>query len=129
MSDTDLSGRWIGIFNYSHSYPPTRFDATIRDVANAITGTIEEVDQTGQGDALTATIDGLKDGPGLRFTKFYDADVAGYDVVLYTGTANAEGTEINGRWSIPGVWEGCIIMTREPGKTANATRRASAPVE
>jgi len=50
----------------------------------------------------------------VHFTKTYDEPGhARRNHVLYIGTVNGEGTEITGRWEIPGNWSGSFIMVRQ----------------
>ena len=113
MSTHDLSGGWSGIFSYPHSMPATAFRAEIRDVAGTLSGTIDEIDQVGDGGPLHAALDGRRDGADVRFTKYYAGADEEYDVVGYEGAVGADGCEIHGRWSIPGVWSGSFIMVRD----------------
>lgn len=113
----DLSGTWLGIFNYPHSAPPTDFDATIADSAGALVGSIREVDPI-SGDTLTATLEGDRAGARVHFTKYYEADDEDFDIVFYEGAIAADGLEIHGRWNIPGAWSGSFIMIRAKGAEA-----------
>jgi len=60
----NLSGRWIGIFNYPELLPPNNFEAVLRDVGGIITGLTKEQDDdpNGTGDILHAVIDGHRGG-------------------------------------------------------------------
>ena len=43
--DSDLSGDWLGFYNYPVPHPPTQFEASLRDTGGLITGiTTEEGD-------------------------------------------------------------------------------------
>jgi len=117
-AETPLSGRWIGIYNYPDGSPSVPFDAVLLKSGGLISGTIEEIDDWLDEVHLTATVDGSREGAAVRFTKFYDSGDEGFDTVLYDGAINAEGTEIHGRWDIPGTWSGSFIMTRETGVEA-----------
>ena len=112
----DLSGGWDGIYNYPHTRRPTAFTATLRDVAGAIVGETSEPETLpgGRGSVLHALLEGSREGASVRVTKTYDEPgYARRNPVLYTGTVNGEGTEINGRWEIPGNWSGTFIMVRQ----------------
>lgn len=113
----DLSGTWCGIFSYPHSAPPTDFEATLRDSAGALVGSISEVDSF-TGATLTATVEGAHAGSRVHFTKFYETDDENFDTVFYEGQAAADGLEIYGRWNIPGAWSGSFIMIRAKGAEA-----------
>jgi hypothetical protein len=115
----DLSGGWDGIYNYPRGRPPTAFAATLRDVAGMIVGeTSEPATLPGErGSVLHALLEGSREGGTVRFVKTYDErGYARRNAVLYTGTVNGEGTEISGRWEIPGNWSGTFIMVRRSGK-------------
>ena len=45
----------------------------------------------------------------------YDNPPPGYDAVQYSGEVNQDGSEIEGRWTIPGVWSGKFLMIRAGG--------------
>ena len=111
---TDLSGAWRGIFNYPRELPATAFAALLRDADGAISGEIDELDIfSPDRRPIGALVDGCRKGDAVRFVKYYDAP-EGYDVVHYAGEVAPSGDEITGRWTIPGVWSGTFIMTREP---------------
>jgi len=113
MSDPDLSGVWLGIFNYPEDLPATSYRATLTDTGGRLGGTIEESDAVVMvGRRLTAGIDGTRTGNAVRFTKFYATPSNAYDVVEYHGTVNADGDEITGRWEVRDAWSGSFIMTR-----------------
>jgi hypothetical protein len=117
----DLSGRWIGIFNYPTGLPPGRFDAELRDGGGPITGiTSEKSERT--GGSLTAIIDGTRSRTAVVFTKRYDDFEEMPHVVHYSGTVDASGDEIDGQWKIPGSWSGTFLMVRE-SKTEAAEER------
>ena len=128
----DLSGGWDGIYNYPHSRRPTAFTATLRDVAGVIVGeTSEPATLPGeQGSTLHALLEGSREGSMVRFAKTYDEPGhARRKAVLYSGIVNGDGTEITGRWEIPGNWSGTFIMVRQVGneeaievKTAETVR-------
>ena len=124
-TESPISGRWIGIYNYPDASPPVPFDAILLESGGSISGTIEEVDEFLDDAHLTATVDGSREGTAVRFTKFYDSGDAGFDTVQYEGVLNPEGTEIHGRWDIPGTWSGTFIMTRETGTEAEIAARRS----
>lgn len=109
----DLSGRWLGIFNYPDNQGAVAFTADIADGGGQMGGEIFENDAFGDGRPLVARIDGQRRGTTVEFTKFYDeAEPGGYDLVAYRGTVSADGSEIAGEWTIPGIWSGSFIMTR-----------------
>jgi hypothetical protein len=126
MSDPDLNGVWLGIFNYPGDLPATSYRATLTDTGGRLGGTIEEIDAVVVvGRRLTAAIDGTRTGRSVRFTKFYAAPSEEYDIVEYHGTVNADGDEITGRWEVRDAWSGSFIMTR-PGSVANEAEQRDA---
>ena len=59
---------------------------------------------------------GTRHARAVSFRKTYDGTVPGYRAVDYAGTLNDEATEIEGRWTILGVWSGKFMMIR-PSRT------------
>lgn len=118
--ETDLSGRWSGLFNYPDGGPATAFEAKLRDSDGVLTGTTTEVGETLQtmGETLSAVLDGRRDGNAVRFLKMYDGSAGDYDVVHYEGAVQPGGDEIEGRWTIPNIWSGTFLMVRHAGAKA-----------
>ena len=126
----DLSGGWRGTFHYPHGLPPTYFSVILSDRDGLLSGTVEEPLplELGRSGTIGATLDGRRQGSSVRFTKFYDPD-RDFDAVAYEGTISPEGDEVSGRWNIAGAWSGTVLMVREPGQAAEATRRTEVPAE
>jgi hypothetical protein len=121
-AELDLSGRWIGIFNYPSRLPPEQFEAELRETGGLITGlTSEPSGHTGV--ILTAVLEGTRHDTAATFTKRYDDYEEMPHKVLYTGTVAADGNEIEGRWEISPAWSGSFIMIRE-GKAQAEEERA-----
>jgi hypothetical protein len=122
----DLSGQWRGRFNYPTALEPVAFEATLTETAGWLTGATREVmaRRNALGRTLTATLQGRRSGSSVKFLKLYDVVVAGYDNVAYEGQVNAEGTEIDGRWTVPGAWSGTFLMIRAEA-TATSRRKAA----
>jgi hypothetical protein len=59
----------------------------------------------------TASITGHRSGSSVSFVKRYEAPGYGYDKVIYEGLVNADATEIDGRWRLPGL-SGTFLMVR-----------------
>lgn len=127
MSADDLSGRWQGIFNYPRDVPPIGFAAMLYDIDGALTG--ETVEPAPDGRTLAAQLDGRRRGSSVTFAKLYNANDGDYDAVAYDGTVAADGQEITGRWSIPGIWSGTFIMVREKGIGTPTETEAATDVE
>ena len=132
MSDEaeyDLSGQWSGLYNYPRRFPPNSFEATIRESAGLLVGETTETDQWPPHDVLTAMITGNRTGSEVAFTKVYDdLDHSGL-VILYRGTIQVGGDEIEGEWDIPGVWSGTFLMVRGPRTKASVERRVTEKIE
>jgi hypothetical protein len=81
---------------------------------------------------LNAMIDGVRSGNSVQFTKVYEPVDGGRPrgPVLYDGLLNADATEIDGRWRIPGNWSGTFMMIRSSGPAAaeEVARELAEPV-
>ena len=112
--DLNLSGRWKGIFNYPYRYPPTHFDAEIREHQGAFDGETHERGTALRDVAkeLSAFISGVRQGRSVSFVKSYDAMSKARSAVRYDGQLSGDGNEITGTWHIPGNWSGTFIMVR-----------------
>ena len=79
-----------------------------------LAGNTEETATVGSsaGKTITATLQGRRTGRTVTFLKTYDTVPEGYDAVRYEGDVNEDGTEIEGRWTVPGNWSGRFLMTR-----------------
>ena len=126
----DLTGDWIGFYNYDFPCPPTQFEAAIRDTGGAITGLTTEIfDGPGRrGTMLQAVIEGERDGAILRFTKIYDDLALAPDIIRYEGTILDGGDEVEGRWTIPGDNSGTFMMMRKRRETAREEQRVKEKV-
>ena len=127
---TDLSGEWIGFYNYDFPCPPIQFEASIRESGGLITGvTTETFDGPGgHGTLLQGVIDGRREGSILRFTKIYDDLALAPNVIHYEGLIQADGDEVEGDWTIPGQGAGTFMMMRKRGKDAAEARRVEEEV-
>ena len=60
-----------------------------------------------------ASIAGHRSGGAVSFVKRYEPAAYGYDTVSYEGQVNAEASEIDGRWRLPGTTlSGTFLMVR-----------------
>ena len=57
--------------------------------------------------------------------KTYDGANPNYRAVDYEGTLSNDGTEIEGRWVIHGVWSGKFLMIRSAGKAETVERKVT----
>jgi hypothetical protein len=113
----DLTGDWSGFYSYPDGGPPNAFEAKLNESSGCVTGTTTELADMGElfGQPLHAVIDGHRAEKSVSFLKMYDCADEGYDVVRYEGTLDAEGNEIEGRWTVPGIWSGTFLMVRHGG--------------
>jgi hypothetical protein len=114
--EADLSGDWIGIYNYPQHYGPVRFHAILHDADGWLSGTTSEEDEENlPGAILAATIEGRREGSTVSFVKIYDDEEVMPDIVRYQGLIQPGGDEITGEWEVPGIWSGTFLMVRESG--------------
>jgi len=122
MTD-NLTGVWDGTFVQPQVGMVT-FLATLIDSGGALGGNVTEPcirPDCLVGGTHNASIAGHRSGSAVSFVKRYEPSGCGYDTVLYEGVVNAEATEIDGRWRLPGTTaSGTFLMVRS-GKTAEAT--------
>ena len=114
----DLTGVWNGLYSYPDGRSVT-FVATLIDSGSTLSGSTHEPCVGGDCPAATlfATLMGSRAGSAVTFRKTYEAASLRYGTVNYEGRLNADATEIEGRWTIPGVWSGRFLMIR-PQRTA-----------
>jgi hypothetical protein len=93
----DLSGTWLG--TYWQWEVPTRFEVTLLQSGNTLTGNILDDGNLGE-----ATLAGEVVGRRITFVKRY---VSGsHHSVSYTGTVSESEDFMQGQWSISGVDSG-----------------------
>ena len=121
-----LSGLWNGQFTYPVKREPEFFTATLLEAADFLGGSIQEVARSGRskGQTLYATVQGTRLGAQVSFRKSYESTTRTHSV-FYAGVVNADGTEIEGSWSIPGNWSGRFLMLRDTGQSAAVIRRVA----
>lgn len=121
-----LTGIWHGIYSYPRDQAPVSFVATLIETGRAVSGTVHEPCVVGgaPNETLLATLDGSRRDGVVTFIKTYDGANPLYGTVGYEGRLSGDQSEIEGRWSIPGVWSGKFLMIRSPGKEAKAARKA-----
>ena len=109
----NLTGVWNGLYSYPNGRSVT-FVATLIESGSTLTGSTHEpcVGSDCPAGTLFATLLGSRSGNAVTFRKTYEVAGARYDTVNYEGRLNADATEIEGRWSIPGVWSGKFLMIR-----------------
>lgn len=129
--EADLTGHWSGFYSYPYGPPPTAFEAELCETAGALTGTTTELADMGElvGQTLHAVIDGRREGKAVSFLKMYDGLSKDHDVARYEGTLDADGSEIEGRWTVPGVWSGGFLMVRHPGARAEIEAKVGEEID
>jgi hypothetical protein len=125
----DLTGVWDG----SYIQPGTgmvTFTATLVESHGALSGGVTEPCSNPHCPLRThnAAIAGQRSGSAVSFVKRYEPPGYGFDTVHYEGTVNAEATEIDGRWRLPG-FSGAFLMIRasRTAQAAKTDKRAKVP--
>jgi len=120
MADS-LTGVWDGTFVQARVGMVT-FLATLIESGGALTGNVTEP-CTAPGCPVSthnASIAGHRSGSTVSFIKRYEPAGHGYNTVSYEGVVNADATEIDGRWKLPGTMtSGTFLMVRS-SKVAEA---------
>ncbi|MBR1273989.1 hypothetical protein JQ624_04740 [Bradyrhizobium sp. AUGA SZCCT0283] len=127
----DLTGVWDGTFVQPQVGMVT-FLATLIESGGALAGNVTEPCITPGCPMSThnASIAGDRSGSAVSFVKRYEPPGYGYDTVFYRGVVNAEATEIDGRWSVPGTTaSGTFLMVRssKPAEAVAAEERTKEP--
>jgi hypothetical protein len=113
MTDS-LTGVWDGTFIQPGAGMVT-FLATLIESGGALGGNVTEPCMMPGCPLSThnASLAGHRSGSAVSFVKRYEPPGFGYDTVLYEGSVNAEATEIDGRWKLPGTTlSGTFLMVR-----------------
>jgi hypothetical protein len=126
--ERNLTGVWNGLYSYPDGRS-TAFVATLIESGGSLSGTTHEPSTLGKnpGATLYASLLGSRHDGAVTFTKTYDRpDEIHRSPIVYEGALNSEGSEIEGRWTIAGVWSGKFLMIRSPGRELEVSRRAFA---
>jgi hypothetical protein len=125
-----LTGLWNGLFSYPRRYDPTPFVAILIQSGASVSGTTHEPGAIKRipGGLLYATLRGQRVGTAVSFIKTYDGAGGWTHSVEYQGMLSGDGTEIEGRWHVPGAWSGKFLMLRAGAKEESIVRNASEPV-
>ena len=125
----NLTGVWQGLYTYPHGQSVS-FVATLIDSAGALSGSTHEPGLGADAPSATlyATLVGQRGGSAVTFRKTYEGEMPRYHAVDYAGTLNADATEVEGRWTIPGVWSGTFLMIRPARKEESVERKAEQEV-
>jgi hypothetical protein len=122
-----LSGSWSGAYRFPNdARPEVVFNAQIDEVEGAFLGALQEpnVYDLASGSVITSEIEGVRTGQSVTFTKFYDGSGGMAHAVRYEGTADANLSRVDGKWSIPRDWSGTFFMVRDDGAAETAVERA-----
>jgi hypothetical protein len=126
-----LTGVWDGTF-VQRQVGMVTFLATLIDSGGALAGNVTEP-CTVPGCPLSthnASITGHRSGSTVSFIKRYEPPGHGYGTVSYEGSVNAEATEIDGRWKLPGTTaSGTFLMVRstKPAESVATEERTKEP--
>lgn len=128
MSD-DLTGVWDGSY-IQPGVGMITFTATLVETGGALGGSVTEPCMMPGCPVNThnSSISGHRSGSAVSFVKRYEPPGFGYDRVTYEGTVNAETTEIDGRWRLPGD-SGSFLMIRagKPAQAVTTGKRVKEP--
>jgi hypothetical protein len=114
-----LTGVWDGTF-IQPGVGAVTFLATLIEAGGALSGSVTEPCMMPgcPRSEHNAQLAGSRSGSAVSFVKRYEPPGYGYDTVTYEGSVNADATEIDGRWRIPGI-SGTFLMIRS-GRPAEA---------
>ncbi len=123
-----LSGAWSGEYRYPSRYAmaPVSFVAELVEHGDgALTGHMDEPNTFGDSSTarLFASLSGSRTGSAVTFLKCYTGAGGVDHTVAYEGTANAQFTEITGRWAV-NWFSGSFVMTRDTTSIEQAIDRA-----
>ena len=128
MTD-NLTGVWDGTFVQPQVGMVT-FLATLTESGGALGGNVTEPCMTPDCPLSVhkASIAGHRSGSAVSFVKRYEPPGYGYDKVIYEGLVNADATEIDGRWRLPGL-SGTFLMVRstKPAQSIATEERTKEP--
>lgn len=128
MTDS-LTGVWDG--TYTHKRGIVTFLATLIESGGALAGNVTEpcISPACPLSTHNASIAGHRSGSAVSFVKRYEPPGYGYGTVSYEGTVNAEATEIDGRWWLPGM-SGTFLMVRStrPAESVVTEEQTKEPV-
>jgi hypothetical protein len=131
MAFKDLTGRWLGRYDYAHGGEGVSFEADLVEDAGSLTGETVEPNtfQRGMGAELHAALAGSRTGTSVAFVKTYVGFGQGADP-HYTGALDQALTRMVGDWAFPmepGGWSGRFVMIRKPLAAAQTTRKTAVP--
>jgi len=130
MTDS-LTGVWDGTF-VQRQVGMVTFLATLIESGGALAGNVTEPCTVPGCPVSThnASLAGHRSGNTVSFIKRYEPPGHGYGTVSYQGSVNAEATEIDGRWKLPGTTaSGTFLMIRstKPAESVAAEEGTKEP--
>lgn len=127
----DLTGVWLGLYSYQRALDPVSFVATLIETAGAISGSSHEPLKGGTFAANTAfaSLSGSRIECAVAFEKTYDHGIPHRHAIGYEGSVTDDGSEIEGRWVIPGQWSGRFLMIRSAPNAEAVVRKKFAHIE
>jgi hypothetical protein len=131
MNDS-LTGVWDGTYTQPGVGIVT-FLATLIETGGALGGSVTEpcMMQACPIGTHNASIAGHRSGSAVSFVKSYEPPGYGYNTVSYEGAVNADATEIDGRWRIPGSsYSGTFLLVRssQPAQSVEVEEQVKQPV-
>jgi hypothetical protein len=125
----NLTGVWHGLYTYPDGLSVS-FVATLIEAGSSLTGSVHEPCTVGgrPNETIFATLSGSRHDSAVNFVKTYDGTNPHYGAVDYEGALNRDGTEVEGRWTVPGNWSGKFLMIRSAGATEAVSRKSSVRV-
>lgn len=121
---TNLTGVWQGLYSYPAAVAPVPFTATVLESGAWVSGAVHEIayDEYGVAEVFS-TLLGKRSGASLTFTKTYDGANGWEHDVFYAGVLSADGSEVEGTWTLPGEFSGKFLMIRSQGARAANLRQ------
>jgi hypothetical protein len=126
---TNLTGLWHGQFTSSAEGEPQFFVATLLEAPEWLSGSVQEVARSGPaaGSTIYATLLGQRNDDIVTFIKTYETP-AMQQSIHYSGVLNADQSEIEGVWNIPGARNGTFLMIRSRGVEPKVSHVTVEPV-
>ena len=122
----DLTGVWTGSYSYpaNSGNEPVKFTLVLLRAQNGYRGCVVEPNTFGKernepflhADILAARLS--EDARRLDFTKKYDGTDGVDHKVEYSGRFSADGTKMNGTWTLPGIWSGTFSIAKSANTKA-----------
>ncbi len=118
----NLTGIWHGNYSYPYFQESVSFVATIIESGGHVSGSTHEPHGF-RPETLYASLSGRRDGRAVTFIKVCQNGGLEYaSPIEYQGSLSEDGTEIEGRWTIPSDWSGKFLMIRSGGRKASVSQ-------